>query len=287
MKSDTYQKEGWFVLEDESRVFGQDAESSEDNKNENIKNTKISVSDHSDKEDITKTNADKAIEDFLSYVDGLIENEPEPSEEEVRSGIDKILAKAYPEKNKKKKVTVKKVLLLVALLAILSGLSAYVAANYRNISTENGFLTRDNGTIQITFFGEDEEEYISVDTLLADLAEHGYEDIMFPEAFLFDDKCKVSVPRYSISDEIEQASFDVYKNDIRYTFCINNDSGKRTVNFHNLDNAKTIVINDTYLYVFDYGSEDSSINFVNEEYRYYITASIPYTEMVTIAETIK
>ena len=274
-------------MEDESRVFGQDAESSEDNKNENIKNIKISVSDHSDKEDITKTDADKAIEDFLSYVDGLVENEPEPSEEEVRSGIDKILAKVYPEKSRKKKVTVKKVLFLVALLSVLSVVSIYVMGDYHDISIENGFVTFAKDAIQITFFGESEEEYISVDTLLADLESHGYKDLMFPEAFLFDDGCKVSLPEYSTEKDMEQVSFYVYSNEDEFYFSVYRIAENYVANFPALDNAQTVISDGVYIHIFEHNSDHTTIEFIDSEFRYYISSSISYLKMVSIAETIE
>lgn len=298
MKSDTYQKEGWFVLEDESRVFGHGTENRETDIVNNKNKNKTADSDHSDKEDMTKADIDEATGDFLDYVDELIQNEPEPSEEEVRSGIDKILAKAYPEEKeeapvisvengKKKKATVKKVLLLVAVIAVLAVVSICAMGDYHNISTENGFVTYAKNAIQITFFGESEEEYITVDTLLNDLKTHGYEDIMFPEAFLFDTECRISVPNYSAVDEIEQVDFYVYHNGNEYSFCINKKDYTQISNFPDLDNAQTVVVDGMNIYIFDCGRDSSAIEFFNGKYHYYISSYIPYTEMVSFAETIK
>ena len=227
------------------------------------------------------------------FIDSLIQDIPDPSAEEVNSGIEKILERTHPTEkhsktNKKKKVAFK-VLFIAALLSMISFSCLYVVGSSHNISIENGFVSFAKDTIQVVFFGKGEEEYITVDTLLADLEAHGYEDILFPQEFVNNyDVYKVSVPNYK-KGNIGQVSFNVYGDVSDYTFGVYEytDTSQST-NYKNLINAKTLVLNDVYIYVFEFDNGDCSIEFIYDGYRYYIhTKNVSYSDLVNIAETLK
>ena len=121
-KSETYQKEGWFILEEENQVFGKDAEAVDSNINLESEDFNFY---HQNKEE-AKKNIDSSSKDLTDFIDSLIQDTPAPSDEEVNAGIEKILKITHPEEqtktvktNKKKKVTFK-VLFIAALLSILS-----------------------------------------------------------------------------------------------------------------------------------------------------------------------
>lgn len=283
----------------DKQSFGNNTEGQE--KNNCIKNKYVEADTyHKNKEEKIKEYLE-AEKELLDYLNEIVENAPEVPDEVIQRGIAKVHAMPYPNAEKetpvvpinegrKKKWTAKRVLLIAAAVAILAALSISglsVLGDNNELETENGAATYDDGSVRITFFGEDGEEYITVDTLLKDLDAHGYKDIMFPEAFLFDDTCKVSVPEYSYTNEIEQVSFYVYQGEKEFLFCISKNTSTRTRDFSDVDNGNTIVVNDICVYVFDYGNEYTSIEFAYKDYCCYISSSVSYQDMVSIANTIK
>lgn len=288
MKSDTYQKEGWFVLDDKNRVFGVSAEDSDDLDLNNDFDFY-----HKNKEE-AKKNIDKAAKDFSDFMDSFSQDVEGLSEDDINRGIEKILERTHPgekqpesvktAENKRVKL---KVLFLVALLAIVSFSCFCAVGDSHNISIENGFVSFAKETVQVVFFGED-EEYISVDSLLSNLKEHGYEDILFPEEFVtHSDEYKVSVPEY-LEGDIKQVSFDVYNDNISWCVGISEDTADvQEFRCFDIYNAKTIFVNDIYFYIFLFDNNDLTIEFMKDNYKYVINSSIAYSDMVSIIESIK
>lgn len=277
-------------MEDENQVFGKNAEAVVDN--ENLKSEDL-IFYHQNKEE-AKNNIDNSSKELTDFVDSLIKDVPGLSEEEINSGVKKILEKAYPAETnvkpmKKKKVKLK-VLFIAALLSVLSFSCLYVVGSSHNISIENGFVTFAKDTMRIVFFGESEEEFISVDTLLIDLEAHGYEDILFPEEFTNNnDLYKVSIPVYS-NDMMfgEQVTFDVYSETKSYSFFISEyNFNNNMCDYASVANASTIKTNNFCIKIIDFKSGSSAIEYFCKEHRCYINAQIPYSEMVKLAETLK
>ena len=279
-------------MEEENQVFGKDAEAVDSNINLESEDFNFY---HQNKEE-AKKNIDSSSADLSDFIDSLIQDVPDPSAEEVNSGIEKILERTQPEeaknkisKNSKSKKVTFRVLFIAALLSILSFSGLYVVGSNHNISVENGFVSFAKDTIQIAFFGEKEEKYISVDTLLADLEANGYEDILFPQEFVNNyDEYKVSVPEYSEDVLHKQVSFDIYAENSSYTFVIDkNDSDKKASNYIDIANALTLKINNVYVYIFEFESGFSCAEFVSKGYRCIISSYIPYSEMVKLAKELK
>lgn len=288
MKSDTYQKEGWFVLDDKNRVFGVSAEDSDDLDLNNDFDFY-----HKNKEE-AKKNIDKAAKDFSDFMDSFSQDVEGLSEDDINRGIEKILERTHPgekqpesvktAENKRVKL---KVLFLVALLAIVSFSCFCAVGDSHNISIENGFVSFAKETVQVVFFGED-EEYISVDSLLSNLKEHGYEDILFPEEFVTNsDEYKASVPEYCDDAIGSQVSFDIYNDASLYSFVIYDSQTRQTLDYSDIENAQTILVDGVYVYIFDFQSDWSTIEFSDERYRYYINSTSPCSVLEKIVKTIK
>ena len=284
MKSETYQKEGWFILEEENQVFGVEAENKDDFNSEE----KFNIY-HKDKEDAEK-NIQASAKELNDFFDSLIKDEPDPTEEEVNEGIRKILERAYPEKktNKSKKVALK-VLFIAALLSVLSFSCLFAIGNSHNISIENGFVTFAKDTVKVVFFGEKKEEYIDVKTLLEDLRSHGYENVLIPQSLYH---CKSSVPEYfeGVGDAgvNSSVSFDLYDGEVSYSFLIDkidfaDNAGSY---FMELDNAETFIVDDINIYVFEFDNEYSSIRFISGDCGCVIHSKLSLSEMMNIAQTI-
>ena len=290
-KSETYQKEGWFILEEENQVLGKDAEAVDNNINLESEDFYF----YNQNKEEAKKNIDSSSKDLTDFIDSLIQNVPAPSDDEVNTGIEKILKITHPEEqtktvktNKKKKVTFR-ALFIAALLSILSVSCLFVVGSNHDISIENGFVSFAKNTIQIVFFGEDKEEYITVDTLLADLEAHGYGDILFPQEFVTNyDEYKVSVPEYSNNDLCEQVSFNIIDSVNTYIFSVHKyDKNSQTLDYKDMDNVQTMVVNDINMYVSEYDDSDCVVEFFFNGYRYYIQARTNSSEIVEIVKTIK
>ena len=298
MKSETYQKEGWFTLDVENRVFGTDAESYKNNINLESEDF---IFDHQNKEEALK-NIENSSNELTDFIDSLIKDVPAPSEEEIDKGIEKILGRVYAEKNqtqaanspaekpnneKKKKITLK-VLFLAAVLSLLSFSCLLAVGNSRNISIENGFMAFAKETVQVVFFGEKNKGFISVDSLLADLESHGFGDILFPEEFITNsDEYKVSVPVYG-NDGFGQVSFYIYSNEITYFFGIYNyDSSQQSFGYFGIGDSIPVTIDSITANVIEFKNHDFAAEFVYNDYRYYIQVNAPYSELVRIIKTIQ
>ncbi len=290
-KSKTYQKEGWFILEEENQVFGKNAEAV-------VSNINLESEDfnfyHQNKEE-AKKNIDNSTEDLSDFIGSLVQDIPDPSEEDINAGIEKILERTRstedqtePSKTKKSKKRTLWTLFIAALLLTFSCSCFYAVGSSHNISIENGFASFAKDTIQIVFFGVDKEEYISVDALLADLEAHGYEDILFPQEFVNNyDEYKVSVPKYHNIDG-KQVSFEVCGENLVYDFTINEYKEiQKTIHSNEMDNASTVEVRGIYIYIFEHGNNSSSIQFANNNYRYNVHTYAPYSEIVEMIQTIR
>ncbi len=289
MKSETYQKEGWFILEEENSVFGLGA----DNTNKLDSEEKFSIYHN---EDEANNNIDISSKELTDFVDSLIQDVPDLSEEEINRGVEKILAKAYPAEeavkpsnnSKVKKVTLR-VLFIAALLSAVIFSCIYVVGSSRNINIENGFVTFAKDAVKIVFFGNDEAESIDVKTLLEDLEAHGFSDIVLPQK-LYD--YMSSIPNYfkGVADTgaNDTAVFSLSNNYSSYSFRLTkNDYNKLVGNyFVNLDDAETVIIDDIYIYVFEYDNGMSTINFSDGSYSYFIQSDVSLNEMINTAQTI-
>ena len=276
-------------MEEENQVFGKDAEAVDSNINLESEDFYFY---HQNKEE-AKKNIDSSSADLSDFIDSLIQDIPDPSAEEVNSGIEKILERTHPTEehsktNKKKKVAFK-VLFIAALLSMISFSCLYVVGSSHNISIENGFVSFAKDTIQVVFFGKGEEEYITVDTLLADLEAHGYEDILFPQEFVNNyDVYKVSVPEYKENELVKQFMVDIHSDNITYYFSMNNcQETQLAYDYVGLKNVETIDLNGCCIYVFEFNGGSTSIEFIYNGYYYYINGYTSYSDMVQLAKTIK
>lgn len=272
-------------MDNKNMPFGTDAESTE--------NFKEDFSFSNKNKEASKAAIDKSAKEFVDYMTSLSADVPELTEEEINRGVEKILDRAFPveksaspsKKAKAKKITLK-VLFIAALLSALLFSCIYVVGNSKNVSVENGFVTFAKDTIQIVFFGEDEEEYISVDSLLLSLEEHGYDDIMFPEEVIINsDKYKVSIPLYN-SNLVEDVSFDVFCEGKKHSFLIYKYETQRDSEFKHVEDAETIKINDIDMYLIEF-EDNITLEFVNDIYQYYVVANYSYEDMLDFAETMK
>lgn len=272
-------------MDNKNMPFGADAESTE--------NFKEDFSFSNKNKEASKAAIDKSAKEFVDYMTSLSADVPELTEEEINRGVEKILDRAFPaeksasptKKAKAKRITLK-VLFIAALLSALLLSCIYVVGNSKNVSIENGFVTFAKDTIQIVFFGEDEEEYISVDSLLLSLEEHGYDDIMFPEEVIINsDEYKVSVPIYN-TDLVEDVSFEIYSNINKCSFIIYQYDTQRAKEFKDLEKAKTVDINGFSAYIFEFGG-NVTVEFVDPKYQYYIVSDLLYNDMIIFAESMK
>lgn len=278
-------------MEVDNQVFGESSEASESIKNLESEDF---IFNCQNKEE-AKNNLDSSVQDIDEFIGSLIQDIPSLSEEEISAGIEKILAKApvteaptlQIKTDRKKKVTLK-VLFAAAVLSILSFSCLFVMGNHHNISIENGFASFAKDTMQVVFFGDSEEKYITVDALLTDLEAHGFEDILFPQEFVNNsDEYKVSVPVHGEENMVKRFSADIYNENTTYTLSIYScDDFKASNGYHKAKDGKTIIYNGTEVYILNF-EEESVIEFVYNGYRYYINALTPYSEMLEIAQSIK
>ncbi|MBQ3137074.1 MAG: hypothetical protein IJB74_06280 [Clostridia bacterium] len=254
-----------------------------------------------------KEEAKKKLEASMKDIDdlfgSLLCDVPDPSQEDVKKGIAKILEHAETEKEqiseeaqspqpgtekaaKGKKVT-PKVLLLAALLSILSFSTLFVVGSRHNISIENGFMSFAKDTVQVVFFGED-ERYISVDSLLEDLKSHGYDDIVFPQEFVTrSDEYKASVPEYN-SEGFGQVAFEICCGETIYkTIICQLDSFQQPYDYINLYDSNIVMVDDISVNIFAFGNNDSVMQYEYSNHRYYVQANIPYDKMEKLIKTIK
>ena len=276
-------------MEEENQVFGKDAEAVDSNMNLESEDFNFY---HQNKEE-AKKNIDSSSADLSDFIDSLIQDVPDPSAEEVNSGIEKILEITHPTEsktetsktNKSKKVTFK-VLFIAALLSILSFSCLYVVGSSHDIRIENGFVTFAKNTIKIVFFGEEKEEYITVDALLTDLEVHGYKNILFPQEFVYNtDVYKSTTPEY-VDQHVKQVNFKINNGTDLFAFSIYNQKVRGDADYVNLDNMKCIVINDTCIYISEINDE-TTIDFIHDEHYFFITSNVPYSDMIKIAQSIK
>lgn len=278
-------------MEEENQVVGRDAEANENNINLESEDFCFYIQNKEE----AKKNLDKTAKEWTDYVDSLIKDVPDPSDEEIKAGIEKILARAYPgekqphteKANKNKRVTLK-VLFIAAVVSLVSVCGIFAVGNSKNISIENGFMAFARETVQVVFFGKDKEDYISVDALLTNLEEHGYGDILFPSEFITNsDDYKVSLPEYRSDDVVKQVAFDVHKDASTYKFCVYDfEPLQQTFDYTNMGNAQSVQINDLCVYVFEFDSSCVA-EFINEGYRYYLETNLSYSEIVEVIKTIK
>jgi hypothetical protein len=158
-----------------------------------------------------------------------------------------------------------------------------------NISVENGFVTFAKDTVKVVFFGDEKEELIDVKSLLEDLESHGFENIMLPQKLY---EYKSSLPVYSKGVDSTgnnfKVTFSLYNGYCTYTFrlaILTNDNLISNY-FADLVNAKTLVVNDICIYIFEYEGELSTACFVDSGYDYFIQSDVSLSEMINTAQTI-
>ncbi len=275
-------------MEEENQVFGKNADAVGNNNNLESEDFYF----YCQNKEEAKKNIDSSAADISDFIDSLIQDVPAPSEDEVSAGIEKILARTHPEEvkgksGKGKKATVK-VLFIAALLSVLAFSGVYVVGNSNNISIENGFVSFAKDTVKIVFFGEKQEEYITVDALLADLEAHGFGDVLFPQEFVTNaDEFKVSAPEY-LGDDLRQVVFDIYGDSSKYTVGVYlYDQIQKAYDFDSVKTAESIRINNTDVYLFEFTTGISAIEFTFGEFHYSIHSYAPYSEIVEIANTLK
>lgn len=276
-------------MEEENQAFGKNAEAADNNIN--LESEDFCFYNQNKEE--AKKNIDSSSKDLTDFIDSLIKDIPAPSPEEVNAGIEKILERTHPTEkkqktDKKKKVTFR-VLFIAALLSILSFSGLYVVGSSHNISIENGFVTFAKDTIRIVFFGEENKEYITIDTLLTDLEAHGYEDVLLPEVFITNyDEYRVSVPEYFNDDMGNQTSFSIASETDSYIFLIHKyDKSVQTLDYKEMENVETFMVNDMNVYISEYDDGYCAVEFFFDGYRYNIQARTDYSEIVELVKTIK
>ncbi len=273
-------------MEDESRVFGSDAKNSDTFDSEETFDFF--------RKDETKKNIEKSATDLTDFIDSLIEDVPAPSAEEVNAGIEKILARTHPAETQiqtSKTAKIKKVsfrvLFMAAILSVFMCSCLYAVGNSHNISIENGFVSFAKETIQVVFFAPDEEEYISVDSLLTNLEENGYTDILFPQEFVTkSDEYKVSLPKFSNDSLGKQVAFDMYNDSSAYSFNIICLKSQQVFDYTNLKNAQTFNVNGVSVYIFEH-SGYATIEFIHNKYYYSVNTDVPFDDVLNIVKTIE
>ncbi len=250
----------------------------------------------------------KVIEESLKNIEAEVNEALEdiemPSEAELQARMKALLFDASkldeqtpakteeaPAKEIKSIMTRKKIgktLMLAAVISLL-GLSFIITtvASKHNISIENGFVAYVRDAIVITFFGDSEEKYISVDVLKADLENNEFEDVIIPKYFE-NGNWKVSIPEYS-KDILKQVSFEIYNDNSSFYFRIATQEAQNKEQFFlKLENAETIKTDKMYIYLFDQNNgNDFSIYYCNSDYEVYVKSKA-YTDTVReIAKTIE
>ena len=289
MKSKTYQKEGWSALEEEIRFFGENAE-----KQKNLESEDNFDFNHTDKELLDKK-IDAAVKDLTDWLDSEPQNEIYLSDDEINNAIESLLEKTHPteapsspEKTGRTKKVTLRVLFIAALLSVVSVTCLFAVGNSRNVSIENGFMTFAKDTVKIVFFGEEKDETITIDMLMADLKAHGYGDILLPQFFVESSaNYSASVPEY-VKDELnEQVHFEISDAESEYMFNISKtELLDASVSYKKPVDAETIVLNGVYIYAFEFNSA-TIIEFVCDGFYYYISSDASLIDMVKIAESIK
>ena len=271
-------------MEEENQVFGVNAENTDDFDSEE----KFSIY-HKDKEDIEK-NIQASAKELEDFFDSVIKDEPDPTQEEVKEGVRKILERAYPEKKTgKSKKVVLKVLFAAAILSALAFSCLFAIGNSHDISIENGFITFAKDTVKVVFFGEDEETLIDVKTLIEDLNSHGYENVLIPQKF---EEYMSSLPEYymgtSEMGSNDSVLFDLYNDSVVYSFKIEKITSNEVSDryFLELDNAETLFVNGICIYAFEFENQKSYIRFVYDEFKYVIQSDVSLINMLDIANTI-
>ena len=279
-------------MEVDNTVLGLDAENNDD-----FDNDEILIFNHKNK-DKTENNIDNSAKELTDYFEFVSENVPDLTEDEINKGIEKILeraeqkeAKAEPLRvvKKKKKVSIKGLFIAAVLIVVAVACGVGVVGTSHIIDIENGIATIAKNTLQIVFFDDSDEKYITVDALLTDLESHGYEDVLLPQEFITkSDEYKVSVPEY-YEDEIgEQAEFNVICNSSTYRFIIfNRDSSKKDNAYIDINGAESFVVNNVFVYVFN-AEEQLSFEYLYDNYHFCVmTDNVAYFDLVKIAKTIE
>ncbi|MBE6776431.1 MAG: hypothetical protein E7543_09650 [Ruminococcaceae bacterium] len=287
-------------MEEENKVIGGDAEALENDINLESEDFNFC---YKNKEEAEK-DIEETVKDIDAFMETLLADVPGLSEEELNADIEELLGKMHSAQTKedsdsavaeKEKEPVKKVksgkvtlrvLFAAAVVALVSVSALLVAGNRHNISIENGFASFARDTVQVVFFDED-ERYISVDSLLTDLEAHGFTDIVFPQAFVTNsDEYKVSVPEYK-EEDLKQVAFDICCEGVTYKFLIcDYTNSQKMFKFVEMDDVKTFIVDDIHMYAFEF-DDGFTIEFLNEGYRYSIYTNVPYSDIVKVVETIK
>ncbi len=287
-KSETYQKEGWSVLEDENKVFGPSTENNDDLQDE-IWFSKSNI-------ETKKAKLDKSAKDFTEFVTEYLSDVEDIPQEDVDRGVAEILKKAFPADTqaetkatkKTSKITLK-VLFIAALLSAIVFSTICVVGKSNNISIENGFVTFTKDAVKIVFFDKNNEGFIDVKTLTEDLTFHSFEDVVLPQKLC---DYKVSVPEYSKGSDMSESNdvvvFELSNNTSSYYFKIEKSNSVKQISnyFSELNDAENLVVDGIDIYVFEYEGGTSSVYFVDNNYTYFIQSDVTMSEMINVAQTI-
>ena len=251
----------------------------------------------------------KVIEESLKNIEAEVNEALEgiemPSEAELQARMKALLFDASkldeqtpakteeaPAKEIKSIMTRKKIgkaLMLAAVISLL-GLSFIITtvASKHNISIENGFVAYVKDAIVITFFGDSEEKYISVDVLKADLENNGFENVIIPKYFE-NGNWKVSIPEYTKNNFTNTLSFKIYNDNNSFYFRIATQGAESNeYYFLELENAETIKTDEMYVYLFEHNNGyDNRIRYFNPYYNFLITSKTDYAIMQEIAKSIE
>lgn len=251
----------------------------------------------------------KVIEESLKNIEAEVNEALEgiemPSEAELQARMKALLFDASkldeqtpakteeaPAKEIKSIMTRKKIgktLMLAAVISLL-GLSFIITtvASKHNISIENGFVAYVKDAIVITFFGDSEEKYISVDVLKTDLENNGFENVIIPKYFE-NGNWKVSIPEPTDTELTKQVSLKIYNDESSFSFIIGpHETQNRESYFSKLENAETIRTDETYIYLFEHNNgNDTSMYYCISDYDIRIQSKTNIGTMREIAKTIE
>lgn len=284
MKSETYQKEGWLILEDENVVLGAESAENIDSEECFYRNNKNA-----------KSNLERAGEELTDFISLYIEDEPEPSDSEIKQGIEKILEKTHPEEkhnsiteiNKNKKISLK-VLFVAAILSVLLLCCIGVVGTDNDINIKNGFVAFDGDKVHIAFFEDSDEKHIPVKTLLIDLESKGFNDVLLVEevAGIKGEHCKITLPCYDDAN-VKQVCFEVVLDDIQYSFDIRKiDISENETITPDMKGAEIITVWDIDVYLYNC-EQETKIQFIHNGLHYLVSTNDSYEEIVRAVELIE
>ena len=239
-----------------------------------------------------KNNLECAGQELTDLISLYIEDEAEPSETEIKRGIEKILERTHhegkqnniTERNIKKKISLK-VLFVAAILSLLSVCCVGVVGTDNDIKVKNSFVTFDGNVVHIMFFDESDEMYISVKTLLLDLKNKGFGDVAFVEQVVgMKEDGKITLPRYDNTDA-KHVNFEFISDEIQYSFDIRKLEASEAAVTLDINSAEMSTVMGVDIYINRSGNE-TEIQFIHNGLHYIVVTNDSYEEIVRAAEIV-